>query len=106
VHRQRRRLSSASSNEAAIPLLVIPAVRVREGFYHLFDMLAFDRFEKSQAPPGLLAGLTGIAVPVPIVQASGMAVPRRANALRCMHRHTPANTQSRQDRKIMIPGIA
>ena len=45
VHRQRRRLSSASSNEAAIPLLVIPAVRVREGLYHLFDMLAFDRFE-------------------------------------------------------------
>ena len=68
MHRQRRRLSSASSNEAAIPLLVIPAVRVREGFYHLFDMLAFDRFEKSQAPPGLLAGLRGIAVPVPIVQ--------------------------------------
>jgi len=105
VHRQRRRLSSASSNEAAIPLLVIPAVRVREGLYHLFDMLAFDRFEIASTA-GLLAGLTGIAVPVPIVQASGMAVPRRANALRCMHRHTPANTQSRQDRKIMIPGIA
>jgi hypothetical protein len=105
VHRQRRRLSSASSNEAAIPLLVIPAVRVREGLYHLFDMLAFDRFEIASTA-GLLAGLTGIAVPVPIVQASGMAVPRRANALRCMHRYTPANTQSRQDRKVMIPGIA
>ena len=105
MHRQRQRLSSASSNEAAIPLLVIPAVRVREGLYHLFDMLAFDRFEIASTA-GLLAGLTGIAVPVPIVQASGMAVPRRANALRCMHRYTAANTQSRQDRKVMIPGIA
>ena len=105
VHRQTRRLSSPSSNKAghsaARQFLRCGSARVCIACLMCSPSIS----SKIASTAGAVSRVERYCCTGSHCSGSGMAVPRRANALRCMHRHTPANTQSRQDRKITIPGI-